>query len=210
MKAKIALYGLIVTAGAGLLGRPAVAQAHTGALDFQVYAGEIFGDHLTRLPLTGRRPELNSSATFGARYAYGLSQFFALELSAGYSPGRAARVAGGGVNLGLTTTDLDILFNVTPALTLGGRRFVLYTEMGIGYAWVDLHHALSGSVSGTPVTLTGRSDYTANVGLGAQYYLMRDFFVDFDARYRFMSGLVEPFGRNMNTAQTTLGLGYRF
>jgi hypothetical protein len=34
--------------------------------------------------------------------------------------------------------------------------------------------------------------------------------LDFDARYRYLSRLTSDYGKGLNTAQTTLSLGYRF
>lgn len=146
MASKIPLYGLVMAAAAGLFGSPGVALSHSDAHNLQIYAGEILGDRLTAIRLSGRTPVLNDNATFGARYTYGLSQWFALQLSAGYSPGRVARVASGNTTLDLTTADLDLLFDVTPTLTVNGRHLMLYTELGAGYAWVSLHHPLLGSI----------------------------------------------------------------
>jgi opacity protein-like surface antigen len=210
MNAKHGLHGWIVAITTVLLVVSRAALADTASRDLQIYAGEIFGDRLTSIPLTGRYPVLNDNATVGGRYTYGLSRWFAVQLEAGYSPGRAARLAVGDSNLGVTTADLDILFNLAPALTMGGRRVVLYTELGAGYAWIDLHQPLLGSTASTPVMLTGRNDYSVNIGLGAQYYLTTKFFVDFDARYRYVSRLVNRYNQELNTAETTLGIGYAF
>ncbi len=46
--------------------------------------------------------------------------------------------------------------------------------------------------------------------MGARYYLTTNFFVDFDARYRYVSGLVNRYHYERNTAETTLGIGYAF
>ena len=210
MNARHGLHGWIVAITTVLAVVSRAALADTASHDLQIYAGEIFGDRLTSIPLTGRYPVLNDNATFGGRYTYGLSRWFAVQLEAGYSPGRAARLAVGDSSLGLTTADLDILFNLAPALTVGGRRVVLYTELGAGYVWIDLHHPLLGSTDSTPVMLTGRNDYTANIGMGAQYYLTTNLFVDFDARYRYVSRLINRYNHELNTAETTLSLGYAF
>lgn len=210
MASKIPLYGLVMAAAAGLFGSPGVALSHSDAHNLQIYAGEILGDRLTAIRLSGRTPVLNDNATFGARYTYGLSQWFALQLSAGYSPGRVARVASGNTTLDLTTADLDLLFDVTPTLTVNGRHLMLYTELGAGYAWVSLHHPLLGSIDSMPVRLTASNDYTANAGLGVQYYLTANFFINLDARYRYMSRLVNRYSQALNTAETTFGIGYRF
>jgi opacity protein-like surface antigen len=52
--------------------------------------------------------------------------------------------------------------------------------------------------------------FTANVGFGARYYLNHNLFIDFDARYRYLSKLVGDYGQGLNTAETSLSLGYRF
>ncbi len=210
MYIKHRLHGWIVASTTVLVVMSRAALADTASHDLQIYAGEIFGDRLTSIPLTGRYPVLNDNATFGARYTYGLSRRFAVQLEAGYSPGRASRLAVGDSSLDLTTADLDMLFNVAPTLTEGGRRVVLYTELGAGYAWMNLHHPLLGSTGSAPVLLTGRNDYTANVGMGAEFYLTANFFVDFDVRYRYISRLVNRYNHELNTAETTLGTGYAF
>lgn len=87
---------------------------------------------------------------------------------------------------------------------------MLFTELGAGCAWIDLHHPLLGSTASAPVILTGRNDYTANIGMGAQYCLTPSLVVDFDARYRYVSRLVNRYNHELNTAETTLGIGCAF
>jgi len=210
MNSRITMLGLAALSVAALHGAPADAQARAGSQDLQIYGGEMFGDRLTETPLSGRHPLLNDNAVFGGRYTYGLTDEWGLQLSAGYSPGRAGHVASGDTNLGLTTVDLDVLWNVTPGFTLNGRTLMPYTEVGIGYAWANLDRPLQGVIGTTPVSLTDSNGYTANVGLGAKYYLTSSFFVDFDARYRYLSRLINNEGRGLNTAETTLSLGYQF
>jgi opacity protein-like surface antigen len=65
-------------------------------------------------------------------------------------------------------------------------------------------------VGTTPVTISDSNSYTANAGLGVKYFLQDNVFVDFDSRYRYMNRLVNHFGQGMNTAQTTLSVGFRF
>jgi opacity protein-like surface antigen len=60
------------------------------------------------------------------------------------------------------------------------------------------------------VTIADSNSYTANAGLGVKYFLQDNVFVDFDSRYRYMNRLVNNFGQGMNTAQTTLSVGFRF
>jgi outer membrane protein W len=210
MKNRITMLGLVTLGVAALHGSLAAAQSRAGTQDVQIYGGETFGDRLTEAPFSGRRPLLDDDAVFGGRYTYDFTDQWGVQLSGGYSPNRAAHVAGGDSNLGLTTVDLDVLWNVTPGLTFGGRELMPYTEVGVGYAWANLDHPLYGVIGTTPVTLTDSNGYTANVGLGAKYYLTGNFFVDFDARYRYLSRLINRDGEGLNTAETTLGVGYRF
>ena len=197
-------------AAAALHGSPAAAQARAASQDVQIYAGEIFGDRLTDSPLDGRHPLLDDGATFGGRYGYNFTDQWGTQLEAGYTPGRASRVPGGNVDLGLTTVDLDVVWSITPGYRLGGHPLMPYTEAGVGYAWAHLDRALDGAIGATPATLTDSNGYTANAGVGAKYYLTSNFFVDFDARYRYLSRLVNRDGRGLNTGETTLSVGYRF
>jgi outer membrane protein W len=210
MSVRITMLGLVAAGTAALYGPPAEAQAHAGSQDVQIYAGEAFGDRLSGAQLSGKYPLLNDDVVFGGRYTYDLTDQWGLQLSAGYDPSRATRVAGGDSNLGLTTLDLDVLWNITPGLTLDGRTLLPYTEVGIGYAWANLDHPLYGLTDGTPVSLTDSNGYTANAGLGVKYYLTSNFFANFDARYRYLSRLIDRDGRGLNTSETTFSLGYQF
>ena len=210
MNSRIPLLGLVTLGVAALHGTPADAQLRPVSQDLQIYAGESFGDRLTAIPLTGRYPLLDDDATFGGRYTYDLTRQWGLQLSTGYSPSRAARLAEGDHNLGLTTVDLDVQWDITPGLTFGGHALIPYTEVGVGYAWANLNHPLDGIIGTTPATITDSNGYTANLGLGARYFLTRNLFVDFDARYRYLSRLVNRDSRGLNTAETTMSLGYQF
>lgn len=96
MKSRITMFGLVtVGVAAAMHGLPARAQTYAKSQDVQIYAGETFGDRLTETPLSGRSPLLNDDAVFGGRYTYNLTPQWGLQLSAGYSPSRAARIAGG-------------------------------------------------------------------------------------------------------------------
>ena len=68
----------------------------------------------------------------------------------------------------------------TPGFTLDDHSLVPYTEVGIGYAWSDLNHPLYGVAGTALVVLDDSNGYTANVGLGAKYYMTDNFFVDSD------------------------------
>jgi opacity protein-like surface antigen len=188
---------------AALGGGSAIAQSSSSSQDVQLYVGEMFGDRLTERPLSGSVPRLDDNVTFGSRYTYNFRREFGLQLSTGYTPARATHVVGGDSDLGLTTLDLDAVWYVIPYFALAGHRFSAYTVAGVGYAWSSLDHPLSGSI-------TDRNGYTANAGLGAEYYLTDSLFIDLDGRYRYLSKLTSEFGQGLNTAATTFGLGYQF
>jgi hypothetical protein len=59
-------------------------------------------------------------------------------------------VLGGDSNLGLTTLDVNVLWNVAPGFTLDDHSLVPYTEAGIGYVWSDLNLPLYGVTGTTP------------------------------------------------------------
>jgi outer membrane protein W len=210
MNDRITMFGVITLGMAALHGSPATAQEHAGSQEVQIYAGEMFGDRLSATPPGGRAPLLDDSAVFGGSYTYDFTDRWGLQLSAGYSPSRTGHVPGGDTNLGLTTLDLDVLWNIAPGFTVNGHALVPYTEVGVGYVWSDLNHPLYGVTGTTPVVLTDSNGYTANAGLGVKYYMTDNFFVDIDARYRYLNRLINTDRQGLNTAQTTLSLGYQF
>jgi opacity protein-like surface antigen len=186
------------------------ASAQSGSQDVQIFAGYLFGDRLLNQPLSGSTPRLDDNATYGARYTYHFTDHWGMQLSAGYIPTRAAHVASGATNLGLTTVDLDLEWDVLSSWQLGGHQLIPYTVIGAGYAWANLDQPMSGIVGAIPVNISDSNGYTANAGLGAKYFITKSLFVDVNARYRYMSRLVNNFGQGLNTAETTLSLGYRF
>jgi outer membrane beta-barrel protein len=194
-----------VTLGATVLHMSPAVAANPTSQEIQLYGGEIFGDRLTQTTISGSTPRFNDSATFGGRYTVNYTDTWGVQLSAGYSPGRAGHVRSGDSSFGVTTVDVDGVWNFTP-----GYKIVGYAVAGVGYAWANLDRAILGSVGGTPVTITDSNGYTANAGLGAKYYLTDNLFVDLDTRYRYFSKLVSNYGQGVNTVETTLGVGWKF
>jgi outer membrane protein W len=212
MKNRIALLSFcIATLGwVALHAKPAAAQTSSSSQDVQIYLGEMFGDRLSEKPLSGSTPRLNDNITFGGRYTYKFMKQLGVQLSAGYTPTRIAHAASGDSDLGLTTADLDAVWYVVPDFRLAGHQLTAYTEAGVGYAWANHDHPLYGFAGARPVVLTDSNGYTANVGFGGKYYLWDNLFLDFDARYRYLSKLISNYGQSLNTAETTLSLGYQF
>lgn len=203
MKRQLTVLGLTTFSALASHAAPALADEQI-TQEVQVYGGEIFGDRLTETPISAATPRLNDTATVGARYNYGFTENWGVQVSAGYSPAHAGHVPGGDINLGLTTVDVDGVFSLPL-----GYNIVPYAELGAGYAWAKMDDFL-GSASTAPQSFTDSNGYTANVGLGVKYYVMNNLFVDLDARYRYYSKLVSPYGQGLNTSETTVGVGWRF
>jgi opacity protein-like surface antigen len=183
----------------------AVAQEQAGTQSVEIFGGEQFGDNLTDAPVSGHTPRLNDNAVAGARYNYNFTDRWGIQLSSGYSWSRAARVASGKNDLGLTTVDLDGVWNITPQYPV-----VAYAIIGAGYAWAHLDTPIVGEYNGRSVVLTDSNGFTANAGFGAKYYPVNNLYVDLQARYRYLDRLVSDSNQHLNTTETTLGIGWRF
>jgi opacity protein-like surface antigen len=128
-----------------------------------------------------------------------------VQLSSGYSWSRASRIPLGENTLGLTTVDLDAVWNITPQFP-----FVAYALAGAGYAWANLNAPIAEESNGRPVFLTDSNGFTANAGIGVKYYVSNNLYVDALARYRYLDRLVSASNQHLNTTETTLGIGWRF
>jgi opacity protein-like surface antigen len=205
MKYAAAGSALSVLAALTLHSAPTVAQGQTRTQSVEIFGGEQFGDNLTDAPVSGRTPRLNDGAVAGARYNYNFTDMWGVQLSSGYSWSRAARVARGKDDIGLTTVDLDAVWNITPQYPV-----VAYVLIGAGYAWANLDTPFAGEINGRAVALTDNNGFTANAGIGAKYYVTNNLYVDVLARYRYLNGLVSDSNQHLNTTETTLGIGWRF
>jgi opacity protein-like surface antigen len=207
LSTKYALAGsaLAAVAALALESAPVMAQEQARSQSVEIFGGELFGDKLTDAPVSGRNPRLNDDALAGARYNYNLTDMWGVQLSSGYSWSRASRIPNGETNLGLTTVDLDAVWNITPQFP-----FVAYVLAGAGYAWANLNSPITGEINGRGVVITDSNGFTANAGLGVKYYVNSNIYVDAQARYRYLDRLVSESNQHMNTAETTLGIGWRF
>jgi outer membrane beta-barrel protein len=170
-----------------------------------VYAGALFGDDLTSQAISGRTPKLDDSFTYGLRYGYHFTDQFAIEASLGESPSKVKNVAGGDIDLDLTTFDVDAVWNFR-----NGTRFTPYAFAGVGYAIADLDRDILGTVGATPVSIKDDDGFTLNAGLGARYQATDHLFLKAEARYRYLDKVVDRFDDSLNTVETTLGVGYQF
>jgi opacity protein-like surface antigen len=196
---------LSVLAALTLESARAVAQEQARTQSVEIFGGEQFGDNLTDAPVSGHTPRLNDNAVVGARYNYNFTEMWGIQLSSGYSWSRAARVASGKDDLGLTTVDLDAVWNITPQYPV-----VAYVVLGSGYARAHLDAPITGEINGRSVVLTDRNGFTANAGIGAKYYVNNNLYVDVLGRYRYLNGLVSDLNQHLNTAETTFSIGWRF
>jgi opacity protein-like surface antigen len=189
----------------------AFAQFHAYSEDVQLYAGELFGDRLAGTSISGKYPQLNDSFTLGGRYTLNFTPQWGLQLSAGYSPSRATRLASGSSDFAVTTADLDVIWDIAPDFTIESHKLVPYAVLGGGYAWANLNEGpLSGAIQETPVVLRAGNGITGNAGFGVKYYVTEQFFIDLDGRYRYLNNLISAYGEGLNTVETTLGFGFRF
>jgi opacity protein-like surface antigen len=205
MKNAVASSALSVLTALTMHSNPATAQERAGSQSVEIYGGEQFGDNLTDEPLSGRTPRLNDDAVAGARYNYNFTDMWGVQLSSGYSWSRAGHLASGKDDLGLTTVDLDAVWNITPQYPV-----VAYAILGAGYAWANFDTAITGESGGRPAVLADSNGFTANAGLGAKYYVLKNVYVDLQARYRYLDRLVSDSNQHMNTSEATLGVGWRF
>jgi opacity protein-like surface antigen len=205
MKYAVAGSVLAAMAALALQGAPAVAQEQAHTQSVEIFGGELFGDKLTDAPVSGFNPRLNDDALAGIRYNYNFTDTWGAQLSSGYSWSRASRVPFGENNLGLTTVDLDAVWNITPQFP-----FVAYALAGAGYARANLNSPIRGESNGRPVFLTDSNGFTANAGLGVKYYVSSNLYVDAQARYRYLNRLLSDSGQHLNTSETTLAIGWRF
>lgn len=183
---------------------PALAQ-EAGTQEVHVYGGALFGDRITDVAISGQRPELDDKATFGLRYAYNVTDAFGVELSTGYSPGSVTKLAGNDVDLDLFAVDLDAVWNIRT-----GTAFSPYVLAGVGYASADLDRPIAGVAGGQPVSLSDGDGFTLNAGAGLKYTLTDHVLLRAEVRYRYLDKVVDRLDNQLNTFETTLGLGWRF
>ena len=184
---------------------PAIAQVRANTHEVHIYAGEMFGDDLTGSAVSGQTPKLDDKVTYGLRYGYNFTDSLGLELSLGHSPNSVKGLAGGDVDLDLTTFDVDAVWHFNPS-----ARLVPYVLAGVGYATAKLDRPIVGTVNGQNVSIGDDSGFTLNAGVGAKYFVTDQFLIRLEARYRYLNGIVDSFDQSMNTFETTLGVGWRF
>jgi outer membrane beta-barrel protein len=199
------LIGFATLAATPLFAATANAQDAAGRQELHVYGGELFGDDLTDTDVSGRTPELDDDITYGVRYGYNFTDAWGIEASLGQTPTTATNLAGGDVDLDLTTFDLDAVWHFDL-----GNRLVPYVLAGAGYAKADLDRPILGTVNGQAVSIDDDEGFTLNAGVGAKYFVNDRFLVRLEARYRYLDAVVDRFDDSLNTVETTLGVGWRF
>src|SRR5689334_10180208 len=196
----------LAAAGALLLNAlPASAQVQAGSQEVEAYAGALFGDDLTDVRISGQQPKLDDDVTFGLRYGYNFTDAWGLEGSVGYSPNTVKGLAGGDVDLNLTTLDFDGVYHFNL-----GQRIEPYVLAGVGYAFADLDRDLLGTVNAQPVRIRDDDGFTLNAGIGAKFFATDHLLFRLEGRYRYLDKVVDRFDHSLNTVETTLGVGYQF
>jgi outer membrane beta-barrel protein len=198
------LAGVAAVSALALQAMPATAQ-EAGKQEVDVFAGALFGDDVTDRAVSGQTPKLDDDLTYGLRYQYHITDPFGIELAVSHSPGAVTNLAGGDVDLDLTTLDVDAVWNFK-----NGTRFSPYVLAGVGYASADLERNILGTVGGQPVSISDDEGFTLNAGFGAKYFITDKFLVRAEARYRYLDKVVDRFDDSLNTVETTLGVGYQF
>lgn len=176
---------------------PAFAQ-EAGKQEISIYGGALFGDRITDVAIAGQRPELDDKATFGLRYGYNYTERFGLELSGGFSPNSVTKLVGGDVDLNLYTVDLDAVWHFAPGAVLSP-----YVLAGVGYASADLDRPLLGNIEDD-------DGFTLNAGVGLKYAVSEHVVLRGELRYRYLDKVIDRLDSELNTVETTLGIGWRF
>ena len=205
MKMQWKMAGLSAIAVLAIQAVPAHAQAKQGTQELDVYGGELFGDKLTDRPVSATRPELDDDVTYGLRYTYNFTNAWGLEVSLGNTASSATKLAGGDIDLDLTTLDVDAVWHIDT-----GSRLQPYVLGGVGYAAADLDSPIIGTVNGQAVSLDDDEGFTVNAGVGAKYFITDNFLVRLEARYRYVDAVVDRFDDSLSTFETTLGVGWQF
>ncbi len=208
MKIRNSAVALTAVAFSATIG--SLAHAEGVSQDLEFYGGAAFGDHLVEKPTAGRAIQLDDDAKFGTRYTISAHERFGLQLAAGSSPTTIKYAQGGDVDADVYTVDANLLVNLTPQLQLGGHKLETYAVIGAGYAWADSDEPLVGVISSTPTTLDDDGGFTANAGLGAKLFVTDAIYVGLDARYRYIDTLLKNDGKELNTVETALSIGFRF
>lgn len=208
MKIRNSAVALTAVALSATIGSLAHAEGVTHDLEF--YGAAAFGDHLVDKPNTGRAIQLDDEAKFGTRYTISAHERFGLQLAAGAAPSKINYAQGGDVDVDVYTVDANLLVNLTPQLQLGGHKLETYAVIGAGYAWADADDPIVGVIGATPTTLDDDGGFTANAGLGAKLFVTDAIYVGVDARYRYIDTLLKHNGKELNTVETGLSIGFRF
>lgn len=106
MKTRVVIESLAVIVTC-LYGSSGVAQAPHYSQDVQLYAGQVFGDRVTKALTDGSYPRLDDSVSFGGHYTFDFTPQWGLQSSTGYSPGRLSHVMSGATGSGYAWSYLN-------------------------------------------------------------------------------------------------------
>lgn len=199
----------VVLIGAILLAvlTPVITRAEiwAGSQELGVHAGTLFGDDLTETAISGTQPELGDDFSVGINYTYNLTRHFGLEGRYTFNQNNADGTPIGDIDLDLHLLDVNAVYHVNPH-----DPVVFYGTAGIGWAIADIDRGISGTVGGTPVTISDDDGFTFNVGVGLKWAVIQDISLRFDARYRYIDQLVDAREDQLNTVETIAGIAWVF
>lgn len=199
----------IVLIGAVLLSvlSPGFARAEilAGSQELGIHAGVLFGDDLTEETVSGTRTELGDNFVVGLNYSYNLTRHFGLEGRYTFNPNTAEETPIGDIDLDLHLIDANAVYHVNPRDPL-----VFYGTAGIGWALSDIDRDISGTVNGTPVTISDETSITFNAGIGLKWEVAQRVSLRVDARYRYIDQVVDIREDQLNTVETTAGVAWVF
>lgn len=190
----------------GLGVTPSMAQIAAGSQEVELHLGAIIGDDLTDTDISGETPELGDAFAIGVSYTYNLTSNWGIEGRYTFSPNDAEDTPGGDIDLDLHLLDLNGLYYFNPS-----DPVVVYGTLGVGWAVANLDEDIVGTANGQPVRIEDSNGFTFNAGIGAKYFTPIDHvFLRADARYRYITELVDDQEEQLNTVELTAGIGYSF
>ena len=186
------LFSVLFLGVVALGGSPAIAQIAGGSQGVELHLGAITGDGLTETGISGKTTESGDVFAIGVGYTF--------------SPNDAEETPTGNIDLDLHLLDLNVLYYADPR-----DPVVAYWSFGVDGAFANLDENIVGTANGQPASIEESNGFTFNSGVGARYFTpIEHLFLLADARYRFISDLVDALDNELNTAEVIAGIGYRF
>lgn len=197
------LISLLLIGAIALISSSAIAEVKSGSHEVELHLGGIVGDDLTDTDISGQTPELGDDFAIGVGYTYNLTPFWGIEGRYTFSPNTAENTPKGDIDLDLHLIDLNALYYLNPE-----NPAAFYLTGGVGWAFANLDEDIIGTVNGSSVQIEESDGFTFNAGVGVKYLVNENVFLRGDARYRYITELVDQQEDELNTGEFTVGIGY--